>query len=94
MLALFIIQEIAMVLFYLSLPAFSIWLFLTERKRYKKVNESLNKYDNIVRDVANKLLEKADDEKPIVLTVDTQNLIKKVIEEMEKENLVKRRGFE
>jgi hypothetical protein len=71
LLALFIIQEIAMVLFYLSLPAFSIWLFLTERKRYKKVNESLNK-------VANKLLEKAGDEKP----------------EMEKENLVKRRGFE
>ena len=80
MIALFVIQEIAMILFYLSLPVFLFYFSYSEQKKNRK----------IIDEVVNKLVELADDEKPIVLTVDTKNLTKKVVEEMEKEKSIKR----
>lgn len=83
MVTLFIIQEIAKIILYLSLPAGLACLIYRERKQEK---ERLK----LVREVANKLLEKADDEKPIMLNVSQEKLIDKTIEEIEKRQRIGR----
>ncbi len=79
MITLFILQEISKIILYLSLPAGLAYLIYKERKQEKGRL-------NLVREVANKLLEKADDEKPIMLNVSQEKLIDKTIEEIEKRN--------
>lgn len=72
-----------MIVFYLSLPVFLVYLAYCEKKSRKK-------YDNLVKDVANKLIKKADDEKPIMLNVSQEKLIDKTIEEIERRKTFER----
>lgn len=88
MLTLLIAKEITMIIFYLSLPVFLIYLAYCE----KKINK---KHDNLVKDLADKLIEKADDEKPIMLNVNKEKLVDltadKVIEELNVREMIQRR---
>lgn len=83
MLTIFILQEIAKIIFYLSLPTILILLYLREVKNQKEQK-------SLVRSVANRLLELADDEKPIMLNVDQEKLVEKTINEIERREKVER----
>lgn len=85
MIIIFILQEIAKVILYLTLPTILILLYLKERKD-KEEQKSL------VRSTANRLLELADDEKPIMLKVDQEKLIEKTVDEIERRKGVGRWG--
>ncbi len=84
MLFLYIIQEVAKIVFYLSLP---VILFALYYKEFKQVKER----KNLVNSVADRLLELADDEKPIMLNISTEKLVDKVVDEIERKQYVQRR---
>lgn len=75
--ALYFIKEIAMIIFYLSLPVFLIYTLFT-------INKDRKEYNNLISDVVDEVLEKASDDKPIVFNVSQHRLIDRVIEELEK----------
>lgn len=82
---LFIIQEVTKIIFYLSLPVWLFILFFNERNQEK---ERMNKVDLI----ADRLLELADDEKPVMLNVSQEKLIEKTADEIERRKGVERWG--
>lgn len=84
MILLYIIQELAKVVFYLSLP---VILFALYYKEFKQVKER----KNLVNSVADRLLELADDEKPIMLNISTDKLVDKVVDEIDRRHRVKGR---
>ncbi len=84
MLFIFILQEIAKIIFYLSLP---VILFALYYKEFKLVKER----KNLANSVANRLLELADDEKPIMLKVDQEKLIEKTADEIERRQQIRGR---
>lgn len=65
-----------MIIFYLALPFYVFIVFFKEHKESKERK-------NLVESVANKLLELADDEKPIMLNVQQDKLIEKTVDEIE-----------
>lgn len=77
MIILFILQEIAKIIFYLSLPTVLIFLYVKE-------HQTQEEQKSLVRSVADRLLELADDEKPIMLKVDQEKLIEKTVDEIER----------
>lgn len=82
--ALLIIKELAFIFMLLTLPALLIMTTIKERKEKKKTK-------TLVQKTADRLLELADDEKPIMLNVDTNRLIDKIIEEIERRQQTKGR---
>lgn len=77
MLTLLIAKEVAMIILYLSLPAVLFTLYYRERQNQKEQKR-------LVESVADKLLELADDERPIMLNVSQEKLIDKTIREIER----------
>lgn len=77
MFILIIIREIVFIIVLLTLPSYLIYSAYIDHKRRKE-------HDNLVTDVKNRLLELADDEKPIMLNVNTDRLVEKVADEVEK----------
>lgn len=77
MFTLIIVREIVFIIVLLTLPSYLIYSAYIDHKRRKE-------HDNLVTDVKNRLLELADDEKPIMLNVNTDRLVEKVADEVEK----------
>lgn len=84
MLFLNVLQELAKIVFYLSLP---VILFILYYKDFKQVREQ----KNLAGSVADRLLELANDEKPIMLNISTDRLVDKVLYEINRRNQVEGR---
>lgn len=78
------IKEVAVIIFYLSLPIFLIYLHL---RLNKELQEEKSRIDKIV----DGLLERADDEKPIMFNVSQEKLIERTVDEIEKREQMKER---
>lgn len=76
------INEILKVVFYLSAPIFLVCMYL-------KIRKELNEEKSRIEKIVDGLLEKADDEKPIVFNVSQERLIKRTADEMEKRQRTK-----
>lgn len=81
---LIIIKEIAFIIMLLTLPTLLIIATIKERKEKKEAK-------SLVRKTAERLLELADDEKPIILKVDQERLIEKTADEIERRQNIKER---
>lgn len=79
-----VLQELAKIVFYLSLPVILFTL-------YYKVLRQVREQKNLVDSVADRLLELANDEKPIMLNISTDKLVDKVTDEIERRQDMQRR---
>lgn len=85
MIIIFILQEIAKIIMYLTIPTILILLYLKDRKDKEE-------HKSLIRSTANRLLELADDEKPIMLKVDQEKLIEKTVDEIGRRKRYERWG--
>ncbi len=77
MFTLLVVKEIAMIVFYLTLPVWAVYLFFG----YSKVEKERK---DLVQEVVDKLLEAASDERPVVFNVSQERLIKRTADEIER----------
>ena len=61
-----------------------VWSIYNEWKKSKQLKQVADKVDKMHEEVADVLLKRADDERPIILNVSQEKLIDKTIEEIEK----------
>lgn len=74
--------KIFTLLFCIAYLTYSIFSTYKQRKQHDKVIAELSQ--NLVANIADYLLSKADDERPIMLNVNTDRLVEKVADEVEK----------
>lgn len=77
MLTILIVKEIAMIVFYLTLPVWMVYLFFTYVKQKKKEKDVFDR-------VVDEILKAANDENPIVFNVSQERLIKRTADEIER----------
>lgn len=74
--------QIFTLLFCIAYLTYSIYSTYKQRKQHDEVIAELSQ--NLVANVADYLLSQADDERPIMLNVNTDRLVEKVADEVEK----------
>ena len=67
-----------------------VWSIYNEWKKSKQLKQVADKVDKMHEEVADILLKRADDERPIILNVSQEKLIDKTIEEIERRKMIER----
>lgn len=76
----YLIWLVIVVLLFISI----VWSIYNEWKKSKQLKQVADKVDKMHEEVADVLLQRANDERPIILNVSQEKLIDKTIEEIER----------
>ena len=66
-----------------------VWSIYNEWKKSKQLKQVADKVDKMHEEVADVLLKRADDERPIILNVSQERLVEKTVDEIKKQNLLR-----